>query len=120
MILTLAQRAERARIIRYITLLGPMPCPQCGGSLVPEVDDDGAGWACILCPHRRWWNVPDEAGYKHLRPSDMCRKLTDEQLDGVFKRLDEGTKLIVICREFGLNRQTVSHIRDQWLCERIV
>lgn len=119
MISTPEQRAARALVIRHLTVLGPQPCPHCGGSMVVETDDDGAGWACLLCPHRRWWNVPDDGGYKHLRPSDLCRKLTSEQLNAVFLRLDAGTKLIAICREFGLNRQTVSHIRDQWLRERI-
>ncbi len=83
--------------------------------MLADVDEDGAGWACLLCPARHWWNVPDEGGFIHLRPSDMCRKLNDEQVSGVFLRFEQGVRQIEIVREFHLNRQTVVHLRKEWV-----
>lgn len=114
MIRTRAQREARAKIERYVRVLGPIKCYHCGGSMIADVDEDGAGWACLLCPARRWWNVPDEGGFVHLRPSDMCRKLTDDQLTKVYARFTQGAKQLDIVREFHLNRQTIVHLKREW------
>ncbi len=70
MILTQKQKAARERAILYINLLGPIPCPDCGGSMMMEVQADVVGWACILCSREKMWNIPDGDGFKHLRPDE--------------------------------------------------
>ncbi len=118
MIRTRAQREARNRIEWYVRVLGPIKCYHCGGSMIADVDEDGAGWACLLCPERHWWNVPDEGGFWHLRPSEMCRKLTAEQLARVYERFDQGAKQIDMVREFRLNRQTLVHLRREWASQK--
>lgn len=83
--------------------------------MLAEIGVDEVGWACLMCPHTKLWNVPDGDGFVHLRPSLACRVLNEEQVQGIYQRFAEDTKQIDIVREFHINRQAVVHLRLRWL-----
>jgi hypothetical protein len=114
MILTKEQREQREQAVRHVTVLGPQPCHVCGGSMVVDINEDEVGWACILCPHERKWNIPSADGYRHLRTSGVCRGLTRDTVLRIFRRLEQGYRQIEIVREFHINRQTAARLKVLW------
>ncbi len=114
MLLTLEQKAARARMVRNVHLIGVIKCDACGGSMLPDFNLDEVGWQCILCPHSRLWNIPDAAGFMHLRPDPTCRKLTVDEMTRLYQRFVDRVSQIEIVREFSLSRQAVVHLKQKW------
>ena len=110
--------ATRARIVAYIRLLGPLRFPQCAGSMLPDLQSEDIGWACILCTYRKIaWRPSADGAYVHLRPR-ICRALDDDQVAQVYARFAAGARQIDIVREFRINRLTVCHLRRLWDAEQ--
>lgn len=118
MILTQAQRQERARVERYVKLIGPLPCTACGGTMLTELTEDEVGWQCILCPHNKLWNIPDGSGFLHLDPVVRYHRLSDDEMRRMHQRFADGARHIEIVREFHINRQAIAYLKARWLSDQ--